>query len=62
MREATDVILKLPAHLIGSRRQATILSYDADRQTVPVEIEGQTARLILPRLRLWSVVVLDPPQ
>jgi hypothetical protein len=40
-------------------KQARILSYDAAPQTIPVKEQDGAKQIILPELKLWSLVVFE---
>ncbi|MBE3070681.1 MAG: hypothetical protein IMZ66_10650 [Planctomycetes bacterium] len=56
IRPAKDVTLTGPAILAGAKR---LLSYDAEPQTPEVSTEGDRARITLPELRAWTLVVIE---
>ncbi len=42
-----------------SVEQATVLSYDADPQTIPVTRQENSVEVVLPRLTIWSLVLFE---
>jgi len=58
-RPRPNLTIRLPASLAGKAVSARLLAYDAEPQQAPVKVEGETATLILPSLRLWTLVVLE---
>lgn len=59
MREAENVRLSLPTLVLAGRREARLLSYDADPVSLPVRKEGDRAHVVLPVLRLWALVAIE---
>jgi hypothetical protein len=59
MRQQKNVAVQLPKSLFPvPPKEAQLLCYDAQAQTVPVKAEGEKLTVELPELRLWTVVVL----
>ena len=54
-----DVPITLPAALAGDATQATLLSYDADPQTVPLRAEGAKVSLQVPEVRIWTMIIFE---
>jgi len=59
MRPAENVGAQISGLGGAQRRRATLLSYNAEPQTVDIEATGDGLRLTIPELRLWTVAVLE---
>ncbi len=60
MRPAKDVRVGFPRRILqGLRGQAKLLAYDGDEQDARIETDGDTARITIPELRLWTLVAIE---
>lgn len=60
MRPAKGLRVEMPAALLaGLAGRVKVLTYEAEPQTVAVKTEGGRATIILPDVRLWSVLVIE---
>jgi len=60
VRPVAPVKISFKSSLIEDAvRQARILSYDAVPRAIPVEEQDSTRQIILPELKLWSLVVFE---
>jgi len=60
MRVAKNVRLTLPASMLdGLDGRVRLLSYDAEPQTARLQTEGETSLIVLPELRLWTLVAIE---
>ena len=60
MRSAKNVRVSFPRRILqGLRGQAKLLAYDAGEQDARIETDGDTARITIPELRLWTLVVIE---
>ena len=61
MRIHRDLRVTMPATLVNGRaKKAILLSWDAGAQIAPIQVEGDSAIVTLPELRLWTIVALAP--
>jgi hypothetical protein len=60
MRPAKNVRITFPKKMLeGLSGSARLLSYDADVQKARLQTEGDTARITIPELRLWTLVAIE---
>jgi hypothetical protein len=59
MREAKDIRIRLPASAVAGAKTATLRSFGAEPVSVPVRIEDDQAIVVVPELRLWTLVCFE---
>ncbi len=60
MRAAEGVRVALPAGLAGNAAEARCAAFGSETATAPVRREGDAAVVIVPAVRLWTIVALSP--
>lgn len=60
MLPARDVSIRMPKSLVPSAAHlANVLSYDTDALQVPIQRTAGECEIVVPELRLWSLVAVD---
>ena len=59
LRASETVTLAVPASLVGERSAARIIAFGRAPIEAPVAVEKDTARVTLPGLDLWAIVVFE---